>query len=138
MSTKPNTILPQLSMFGANKDVSFAVGMALVLAVLFLPLPPILFRHIAQIGAEQAQIVFRAECLAHRVVELAHADPPVAHRFHDAVHCQHLVRRFTGLLSRSPADRDPFGQVDPVEAGGAADRQVAIRSLPAVTHPLRE
>ena len=42
MSTKPNTILPQLSMFGANKDVSFAVGMALVLAVLFLPLPPIL------------------------------------------------------------------------------------------------
>ena len=35
MSTKPNTILPQLSMFGANKDVSFAVGMALVLAVLF-------------------------------------------------------------------------------------------------------
>ena len=42
MSTKPNTLLPQLSMFGANKDVSFAVGMALVLAVLFLPLPPIL------------------------------------------------------------------------------------------------
>jgi flagellar biosynthesis protein FlhA len=42
MSTKPNTILPQLSMFSANKDVSFAVGMALVLAVLFLPLPPIL------------------------------------------------------------------------------------------------
>ena len=42
MSTKPNTILPQLSMFGANKDVSFAVGMSLVLAVLFLPLPPIL------------------------------------------------------------------------------------------------
>ena len=42
MSTKPNTILPQLSIFGANKDVSFAVGMALVLAVLFLPLPPIL------------------------------------------------------------------------------------------------
>ena len=42
MSTKPSTILPQLSMFGANKDVSFAVGMALVLAVLFLPLPPIL------------------------------------------------------------------------------------------------
>ncbi|MFG6499296.1 flagellar biosynthesis protein FlhA [Sulfitobacter sp. 1A13191] len=42
MITKPNTLLPQLSMFGANKDVSFAVGMALVLAVLFLPLPPIL------------------------------------------------------------------------------------------------
>ena len=42
MSAKPNTLLPQLSMFGANKDVSFAVGMALVLAVLFLPLPPIL------------------------------------------------------------------------------------------------
>ncbi|NUH64974.1 flagellar biosynthesis protein FlhA [Sulfitobacter sp. S0837] len=34
--------MPQWSMFGANKDVSFAVGMALVLAVLFLPLPPIL------------------------------------------------------------------------------------------------
>ncbi|HCQ59217.1 MAG TPA: flagellar biosynthesis protein FlhA [Sulfitobacter sp.] len=34
--------MPQWRMFGANKDVSFAVGMALVLAVLFLPLPPIL------------------------------------------------------------------------------------------------
>ncbi|WP_246253377.1 flagellar biosynthesis protein FlhA [Sulfitobacter maritimus] len=42
MSTKPNSMMPQWSMFGANKDVSFAVGMALVLAVLFLPLPPIL------------------------------------------------------------------------------------------------
>ncbi|MEX3314498.1 flagellar biosynthesis protein FlhA [Sulfitobacter sp. PS-8MA] len=42
MSSKPNSALPQLSMFSANKDVSFAVGMALVLAVLFLPLPPIL------------------------------------------------------------------------------------------------
>ena len=42
MSTKPNSIMPQWRMFGANKDVSFAVGMALVLAVLFLPLPPIL------------------------------------------------------------------------------------------------
>ncbi|SDG47596.1 flagellar biosynthesis protein FlhA [Sulfitobacter delicatus] len=42
MSTKPNSVLPQLNMFGANKDVSFAVGMSLVLAVLFLPLPPIL------------------------------------------------------------------------------------------------
>jgi len=42
MSTKPDSALPQLSMFSANKDVSFAVGMALVLAVLFLPLPPIL------------------------------------------------------------------------------------------------
>jgi flagellar biosynthesis protein FlhA len=34
--------MPQWRMFGANKDVSFAVGMSLVLAVLFLPLPPIL------------------------------------------------------------------------------------------------
>ncbi len=42
MSTKPNSIMPQWRMFGANKDVSFAVGMSLVLAVLFLPLPPIL------------------------------------------------------------------------------------------------
>jgi len=42
MSTKPDSALPQLNMFGANKDVSFAVGMSLVLAVLFLPLPPIL------------------------------------------------------------------------------------------------
>lgn len=42
MSTKPNSMMPQWRMFGANKDVSFAVGMSLVLAVLFLPLPPIL------------------------------------------------------------------------------------------------
>ena len=35
MSTKPNSALPQWSMLSANKDVSFAVGMALVLAVLF-------------------------------------------------------------------------------------------------------
>jgi len=42
MSAKSAATLPRLSMFGANKDISFAVGMALVLAVLFLPLPPIL------------------------------------------------------------------------------------------------
>ena len=33
MSTKPNSIMPQWRMFGANKDVSFAVGMALVLGL---------------------------------------------------------------------------------------------------------
>jgi flagellar biosynthesis protein FlhA len=42
MSAKPATALPRLSMLGGNKDVGFAVGMALVLAVLFLPLPAFL------------------------------------------------------------------------------------------------
>ena len=42
MSTKPTPSCRSWACFGANKDVSFAVGMALVLAVLFLPLPPIL------------------------------------------------------------------------------------------------
>jgi flagellar biosynthesis protein FlhA len=41
MSGKP-TVLPQLGIFRGNKDVGFAVGMALVLAILFLPLPPVL------------------------------------------------------------------------------------------------
>ena len=42
MSDTPPSTLPSLAMLRANKDIGFAVGMALVLAVLFLPLPPIL------------------------------------------------------------------------------------------------
>lgn len=42
MSSKPVSVLPRLSMLSANKDIGFAVGMTLVLAVLFLPLPPVL------------------------------------------------------------------------------------------------
>ena len=37
-----STILPQLGIFRGNKDVGFAIGMALVLSILFLPLPPVL------------------------------------------------------------------------------------------------
>jgi flagellar biosynthesis protein FlhA len=42
MSDTPPSTLPRLAMLRANKDIGFALGMALVLAVLFLPLPPIL------------------------------------------------------------------------------------------------
>ncbi|SFT08603.1 flagellar biosynthesis protein FlhA [Sulfitobacter marinus] len=42
MSDTPPSTLPRLALLRANKDIGFAVGMALVLAVLFLPLPPIL------------------------------------------------------------------------------------------------
>ncbi|KZY24034.1 MULTISPECIES: flagellar biosynthesis protein FlhA [unclassified Sulfitobacter] len=40
--TKSPTALSGLAMLGGNKDIAFAVGMTLVLAVLFLPLPPML------------------------------------------------------------------------------------------------
>ncbi|MGJ8544687.1 MAG: flagellar biosynthesis protein FlhA [Sulfitobacter sp.] len=42
MSAKTPASADRMNMLRANKDVGFAVGMALVLAVLFLPLPPVL------------------------------------------------------------------------------------------------
>jgi len=42
MISNPLSVLPRMAMLRANKDIGFALGMTLVLAVLFVPLPPVL------------------------------------------------------------------------------------------------
>ena len=83
--------------------------------------PVVRLRGAVGLGAEEIEIVFGTQDLAHRIIELAKRDPPFGYRFHDRIdrHGRQQIG-WCGVPS-SPGDRAPFGQIDAVEASRPCD-----------------
>ena len=73
------------------------------------------------LGAEEIEIVFGTQNLAHRIIELAKRDSPFGYRFHDRIDRHGRQQIGWCGVPGGPGDRAPFGQIDAIETSRPCD-----------------